>query len=94
MIDYMRIFTTIFTTVLLAIAVNTIIIAFVFPIFDSINASMTLQNFNYNTFSTMFKAVFLITLNITVITPYVYLIGRVLKKEPVSEDRYIGGYYQ
>ena len=98
MIDYIRIFTVIFSTLIIVIAINTVVIGFIFPVFDDINTNtgMGSHNFNYSGISTVFKAAFLLALNIIVIVPFVYLLGKLLKKEPTSKEDYYrqGVYYQ
>jgi len=87
-----QVFIVIFITIVTAIITNTITISYIIPIFDGIAASTGIgnTNFNYSAQATFFKSVFLLALNIIVITPFIHILGRLVKKEQTPEERYYG----
>jgi len=88
-----KVFITIFVTLIVVIMMNTLVISYIFPVFSDISTStgMGNQNFNYSTMSGYFQIVFLFALNIFVIVPFAHIIGRLVKREQRPEERYYYG---
>ena len=92
---FIKVFFEAFSTILLAIVINTAFVGSVFPVFDNINAVTGLGggSFDYTAMSNLFKYTFLFALNICVIIPYLYLFNWLTKKEPKTETEPTYYYY-
>ena len=85
----------IFIGFVLFIVLNTIMSEYIFPVMDNVANSSTILNetLNYDQRAEQFKSVFFIAFFIFLAIPFIYILVRILKKEPEPQYYGYGGGY-
>jgi len=88
---FLGVLITIFTAVILFMMLNTVIFNDIIPVFDSLNTSLNFVDHDeYSEKSTFFGNVFLTAMFIVIAIPFIWVLVRILKREPEPIE-FIGG---